>query len=40
MKVKDVSIDSLKAEGKVVDSKTVEVTVEGLKDAKRCEEFN
>ena len=34
LKVKDVSIDSLKAEGKVVDSKTVEVTVEGLKDAK------
>ncbi|KXT80121.1 hypothetical protein [Streptococcus oralis] len=34
LKVKDVSIDSLKAEGRVVDSKTVEVTVEGLKDAK------
>ena len=34
LKVKDVSIDSLKAEGKVVDSKTVEVTVKGLKDAK------
>ncbi|RSI75360.1 hypothetical protein [Streptococcus oralis] len=34
LKVKDVSIDSLKAEGKVVDSKTVEVTVEGLKDTK------
>lgn len=34
LKVKDVSIDSLKAEGKVVDFKTVEVTVEGLKDAK------
>lgn len=34
LKVKDVSIDSLKAEGKVVDSKTVEATVEGLKDAK------
>lgn len=34
LKVKDVSIDSLKAEGKVVESKTVEVTVEGLKDAK------
>jgi len=34
LKVKDASIDSLKAEGKVIDSKTVEVTVEGLKDAK------
>lgn len=34
LKVKDVSIDSLKAEGKMVDSKTVEVTVKGLKDAK------
>ena len=33
LKVKDVNIDSLKAAGKVVDSKTVEVTVEGLKDA-------
>ena len=34
LEVKDASIDSLKAEGKVIDSKTVEVTVEGLKDAK------
>lgn len=34
LKVKDVSIDSLKTAGKVVDSKTVEVTVEGLKDSK------
>ena len=34
LKVKDVNIDSLKAAGKVVDSKTVEVTVEGLKDPK------
>ena len=33
LKVKDVNINSLKAAGKVVDSETVEVTVEGLKDA-------
>lgn len=39
LKVNDAYINSLKSSGKMVDSKTVEVTVEGLKDLKDVKNF-
>ena len=40
LKVNDAYINSLKSSGKMVDSKTVEVTVEGLKDLKDVKNFD
>lgn len=39
LKVNEAYINSLKSSGKMVDSKTVEVTVEGLKDLKDVKNF-